>query len=251
MPRVTPAFASSSSVRPYCDVRIGRLQMLSTPPRLAARLITLSLSKTRKAASWPPFTSIVTMPPKPLICCRGDRVIGMRRQARVVDALDRRMPLEELRHGQRVRVVLRDAQRHRLHAAPERERRLRIHDAAEQPAHLRDRRHQRLRSRQHAAGDVAVAVQVLGAALHRQIDAHRQHRLIDRARKGVVDRRQDAGLLARRRDRADVDAAQRRIDRRLEPDDLRLRTDHRSDVRELVDRDEAMGDAEPAAGGLR
>ena len=53
------------------------------------------------------------------------------------------MPFEELRHGQRVRVVLRHAQRHRLHATPQRKRRLRIHDAAEQPPHLRHRREQR------------------------------------------------------------------------------------------------------------
>ena len=38
IPRVTPADASCASSRPVCDVRIGRLQMLSTPPRLAARL---------------------------------------------------------------------------------------------------------------------------------------------------------------------------------------------------------------------
>ena len=46
IPFDTPAFTSSSSVNPYCDVRIGRLQMLSTPPRLAARLMTWSLSNT-------------------------------------------------------------------------------------------------------------------------------------------------------------------------------------------------------------
>ena len=38
MPRVTPAAASCSSVNPYCDVSTGRLQRLSVPPRLAARL---------------------------------------------------------------------------------------------------------------------------------------------------------------------------------------------------------------------
>ena len=37
-------------VSPYCDVRIGRLQMLSTPPRLAARLITFSRSNVAERA---------------------------------------------------------------------------------------------------------------------------------------------------------------------------------------------------------
>ena len=41
--------------------------MLSTPPRLAARLMTFRRSNVLKAPSLPPFTSIVTMPPNPLI----------------------------------------------------------------------------------------------------------------------------------------------------------------------------------------
>ena len=79
MPRVTPAAASCSSVNPYCDVSTGRLQRLSVPPRLAARLNDLQpvedaagrrRSRRRHRS--------MTMPPKPRICARGDRVIGMR-----------------------------------------------------------------------------------------------------------------------------------------------------------------------------
>ena len=49
MPRVTPAAASCSSVKPYCDVSTGRLQRLSMPPRLAARWMTRRRSNTRHA----------------------------------------------------------------------------------------------------------------------------------------------------------------------------------------------------------
>ena len=43
------------------------------------------------------------------------------------------------------------------------------------------------RAREHAAGDVAVSVQVFRGALHREVDAHRERLLIDRAGKRVVD----------------------------------------------------------------
>ena len=47
-----------------------------------------------------------------------------------------------------------------------------------------------------------------------------------------------------RRHRGDIDAPQRRVDRRLEPDQLRRRRQHRLRLAELVDRHEARADAE-------
>ncbi len=47
---VTPARASSSSEWPHWDVSTGRLQRLSTPPRLAARLMICSRSKNARRA---------------------------------------------------------------------------------------------------------------------------------------------------------------------------------------------------------
>ncbi len=47
---VTPARESSSAEWPHWDVRMGRLQRLSTPPRLAARLIDFQpVEKARRA----------------------------------------------------------------------------------------------------------------------------------------------------------------------------------------------------------
>ena len=62
-----------------------------------------------------------------------------------------------------------------------------------------------------------MAVEILGRALHHQVDAQCQRLLIHRAGKGVVDDRQDAVRAARAAQPLDVDAPQRRIDRRLEP----------------------------------
>ena len=45
-------------------------------------------------------------------------------------------------------------------------------------------------ARQHPAGDVAVTVEVLRGALHRQVDAQGQRLLIDRTGEGIVDARQ-------------------------------------------------------------
>ena len=95
-----------------------------------------------------------------------------------------------------------------------------------------------------AAGDVAVPVQVFRRALHRQIDAERKRLLVDRARERVVDHRQDTARSAGGRDPLDVDAAQRRVDRRLEPDDPRRIPDDALRLAELLDRDEPWAHAE-------
>ena len=162
----------------------------------------------------------------------------------VVDAFQRSVVFEVLRHLEGVGVVLRHAQRHGLDAATQGEGRNRIHDAAEQPPRLGERRDHRLRAGQRTAGHVAVTVQILRRALHRQINAHRRHRLIQGAGERVVDHGHDTGLLARRRHLSYVDAAQGRVNRRFEPDHLRLGADDPIEVRQVVERNEAPLDAE-------
>ena len=68
-----------------------------------------------------------------------------------------------------------------------------------QAARLLDRRHERGASRDDAAGDVAVAVEVLRRALHREVDAQRERLLVDRAGERVVDDRQRRRARGRRR----------------------------------------------------
>src|SRR5207245_6791722 len=115
------------------------------------------------------------------------------------------------------RVYHRYSQLQRLEAASQCLRGIWIHHRPEQPPRLLDWRHERSRTRDHSAGHVAVAVEIFCRALHREIDAEGQRLLIDRAREGVVDDRQDAPRPARGGNPPDVDAPERRIDRRLEP----------------------------------
>ena len=188
--------------------------------------MTFSRSNARYAAVLPAFDIDADHAAEARHLPRGDRVIGMRRQTRVVDPLDRGMPVEELAPPPCALALCRATRSGsvfspRLSAyagcgsmTPPSSRRV-----------LPIGRQQRARSRQHPAGDVAVTVQVLRRALHRQVDAQGERLLVDRAGEGVVDARQHARRAARRRDRANVDAAQRRVDRRLEPHELGLGAD--------------------------
>ena len=90
-----------------------------------------------------------------------------------------------------------------------------------------------------------MAVQIFRRALHREIDAERKRLLVDRAREGVVDDRRDAPRLARRRDPPDVDAPQRRVDRRLEPHDARPIGQDPFRLGQRLERHEPRLDAEP------
>ncbi len=89
-----------------------------------------------------------------------DGVVRMRRQARVVHRRKRRMPLQRLCDGQRRLVVTGHTERERLHAAAEGVGRLRVEDAAEQPPRLGQTADEAGPAGEHAAGDIAVAVQV-------------------------------------------------------------------------------------------
>ena len=97
---------------------------------------------------------------------------------------------------------------------------------------------------QHSRRDVAVAVEVLRGAVHDEVDAKRQRLLIDRARERVVDDRCHTIRAARRGHRRDIDAAQRRVDGRLEPHHPGRGRKDRVGVAQLLDRHEPGPDAE-------
>ena len=96
-----------------------------------------------------------------------------------------------------------------------------------------------------AAGHVAVAVQVLRRALHRQVDAERERLLVDRARERVVDDRQDAARRGRRR-RSRRTSTQRSVGLIGDSNQTsRVRSlITRSGLGELVERDEPRRDPE-------
>jgi len=155
------------------------------------------------------------------------------------------MPFERRRDGHSVRVVARHPHRQRLERTAERIRRLGIEDAAQLPPCHLDFVHELLASGDNAGEYIAVAVEILGRALHDQIDAHFERPLIDRARKRVVDHAHHATCPAGRGHAADVYASQMRVGRRLEPHQTRAVPNQRPGLPELVYRDEARADAEP------
>ena len=120
---------------------------------------------------------------------RRDRVVGMRRQTRIVDRADASIAREKRRDRLGARVVALDAKRQRLESAAECVRWMRIHHRADHPPDFFDRRDEGRRPGHDAAGHVAVAVQILRRALHREVDTQRQRLLIDWARERVVDDR--------------------------------------------------------------
>ncbi len=75
-----------------------------------------------------------------------------------------------------------------------------------------------------AADHVGVAVQILRRRVHDDVGAELERPLHPRARERVVDDREDPALAREFRDVRDVDEPQRRIRRRFDPDQLRLRT---------------------------
>ncbi len=169
-------------------------------------------------------------------------MVGVRLEAGVVHPLHAPVAFENTRHLPRRLVVAGDAHRQRLQPAGQRKRGHRVEHAAEVAPHQVDLLQQRPRTGDHAGRHVGVAVQVLGGALHRQVDAERQRLLVDRAGEGVVEDGQHAGVPAGLRHTRDVEAAQGRVDRRFDPADPRLRAEERRRPLELVERRESDGD---------
>ena len=102
-------------------------------------------------------TSKVTTPPKPASVRLAIAWSGWLGEARVPDAPDARVLLEEARHAQAVRVVALHAQRERLEAAQQQIGRVRVGDAAEHADGRADRRHLLVAAQHDPAEQVVVA----------------------------------------------------------------------------------------------
>ena len=166
-----PRAARRSAGTDACVMVAGWEMSVSTPPRLSASAHSRTELSSRRAASSDPRSNAI-MPPNPRICVRGQRVLGMRRQARIVHAGDLRVSLQILRHGQAVRVVPFHPERQRLRAAQHQPRIERTEDRALRVLHERQpldvvvaRRHD------DAADAVAVAVEIFRRAVHDEVGA--------------------------------------------------------------------------------
>ena len=89
-----------------------------------------------------------------------------------------------------------------------------------------------------------MAAQVLGAAVHDDIDTELDGPLVDRGGEGVVDDGDDAALASHPRDGADVQDREQRVGGALDVDELRLPRDRLGDLLR-VRRHERVRDAEP------
>jgi hypothetical protein len=148
-------------------------------------------------------------------------MIGMFFEAGVVDTLDPSIGRQPAGDGHRVRIVPLDPHRERLEPASERVRGMGIQDRPHLLARLEHPRHQVCRPRQRPGRHVGMAIQVLGRAVHHDVDAEPNRLLVQRGGEGVVDHGDDAARAAGARHGRNVHAAQRRVDRRLEPHELR------------------------------
>ena len=165
LPAAVPAAPTRASSSP------GWLISVSTPPRLSASAISRTLLSSVRALSSEPSAKEIS-PPNPRICRLRERVLRMRRQARVVHARHLRMRGQELGQRHRVGVVPLHPDRQRLGAAQHEPRVHRPEDRAlgvlhePQPldvvvAHGHD----------DAADAVAVAVEELRGAVDDEIGA--------------------------------------------------------------------------------
>ena len=179
------------------------------------------------------------MPPKPLICRRGDRVVGVRGQARIETRRHARVALERPAPPPAVGVVPGHAQRP---ASSCRGRGRTPAAGSRTPPSSRRPCASARPGRRPESTPPVTSLWPLRYLVTLCIDRSTpmaSDRLVDRAGKRVVDHRDHARGAARGGDRADVQAAQRRVDRRLEPHELRRRADDRRRRPELVERDEA------------
>ena len=159
------------------------------------------------------------MAPAPSSTPRGDRVIGMRRQRRVADALD-------AAHLGRARVATRRAfatwrSKRSVSVRSPRSASQAPNGSVLAPWNLRSLRHLGdlpRGARHHAAHHVAVAGEILGARVDRQGRAERERPLQQRRREGGVDQQRHAAARQSARDRVELGDAQQRIGDRLDED---------------------------------
>ena len=162
-----------------------------------------------------------------------------------MDARDARQRLEHGGEEDGALALARHAQRQRAQPAQREPRRERIHVAAEDGAHLSDRRERALRPDDRAADDVAVPREVLGDAVHDEIGAERERPHEEGRREGGVDDERQAAGARERAERAQIRHAQERVRERLDEQDLRVRAHGRRDGRDVPRGREARAHAEP------
>ena len=188
---VTPARASSSSEWPHCDVSTGRLQRLSTPPRLAARLIDsvagrriAPRDRSRRRDRGRPSRqsrSSGASRSRDRGATRGPGSRRARRARAARAALAMASALAFCRSTRTASVLSPLPSAYAAYGsrtAPTSFRALStlLDDLA--------------RSGQHPGSHVAVPIEVLRGAVHDDVDAEGQRLLIDRAGEGVVDDRE-------------------------------------------------------------
>jgi hypothetical protein len=146
---------------------------------------------------------------------RGERVVRVRGQARIVDARHLRPRLEPRGHLGTVAVVALHAHGQRLHAALQQPGGVRVQRRPPHPRPLARRRDPRRAPRHIPGRDVAVAAQVFGGAVHHHVGAVRQRPKVQRRGEGAVRHHRRAVPVRRLSHGGQVGDAHQRVGRRL------------------------------------
>ena len=162
-------------------------------------------------------------PAEALHLALGERVLRVARQARPRHPLDLRVLREELGDVLGVRRVALHAHVERLQAAQHEEAVERARHAADRVLEEAEALGERVVAREHrAADDVAVAVQVLRRRVDDDVGAELEGALEVRRRNVLSTTISTPCALADLRDGGEVGELERRVRRRLDPDELRL-----------------------------
>ena len=155
---------------------------------------------------------------------RGHGVARVRRQARIVHAFDLLLRGQKIPDRARIRAVHRHARAQRAAAAQDQPGAERGQGGTGDVQAMRGfgEQHVAFREHQRTAQHIAVAAEVLGGRMHRDIGAQGQRALQQRGGEGVVDHRQCAGGMRDLHQRSDVADLHARIGRRFDPDQRRL-----------------------------
>ena len=248
-----PAAWRCASVRRPCEVLAGWVMVVLVSPRLAVmRADARAVDHVEGVARAPPRAPSPrddrTTPPRRPAATAGhrQRVLRMRRQARVVDA--RRPPAAS-------RASCASASARALCACmrmPSVSRPLSTTQALNGDSAMPARAHHRhelslielSRAADRAGHHAALAVEVLGARVDDEVGAELDRPLQRRRAEAVVDRQQRAGVVRDVGQRADVADLGQRIGRRLGEQQLRVRPHRRLPFGDVGLRDEGGLDAE-------
>src|ERR1700732_1408501 len=115
-------------------------------------------------------------------------------EAGIVYPRDRAMLLEPSRNLERTLILMAHAHGERLHPAMQQEARVRIEAAAKMVLRMRDALDQVRAPDHRARDDIGMAVQILGAAVQRKVEADFRGTKINRAGERIVDDRDEPVL---------------------------------------------------------